>query len=97
MKQLKTTYKVALAFFTFGTLLFILQVIVRGITGITMVGYFYVIVSIIINLIILIVLVFSLAIKNENIPETLKSIGVILANIPIAYLYFYIVMNFLID
>lgn len=97
MKRLKATYKVALLFFTLGTLLFLLQIIVRDITGITFVGYLYVIGSIIINLIILIILLFSLALEKDKRTETLKSIGVILINVPIAYLYFYIVIEYLIN
>lgn len=97
MKQLKATYKIALLFFTLGTLLLFIQIIVRGITGITITGYFYVIGSIIINLIILIILLFSLILEKYKRRETLKSIGAILINIPIAYLYFRIVIEYLID
>ncbi len=95
MKQLKTTSSIALFFFAIGTLLFVLQIIIRGITGVTILGYYYVMVSIIINLIIIVILLISLLIERKL--ETLKSIGIILANIPIAYLYFYIVTKYLIQ
>ena len=55
--------------------------------NIFLIGYLYILFAIIVNLIILIFLVI-----NNSKGKNLKTIGLILLNIPIAYFYFYIVI-----
>ena len=95
MKRYRVCYNVAKLFFFIGTLFFLIQLIIGNITFITILGYYFVQLSILLNAIIVIVLVIGLIIE-QNKKETLKSIGIIVANIPVALLYFYIVMEFLI-
>jgi len=93
MNNFKICFRITFAFLIIGTFLFILQLFFRGITLITIIGYYYVIFSLILNSI-AVILLFTLLFVEENTKEILKSIGVLLINIPIAYLYFYIVTTY---
>ncbi|MEX1384332.1 MAG: hypothetical protein AB1Z17_13155, partial [Lutibacter sp.] len=95
MSTIKFTTKTATLFFSIGTLLLLIQIVVRGISTITIVGLYYVIFSVLINLFLVLLLILKLIFKSNKI-STLKSIGILTINIPIAYLYFYIVNTFLI-
>lgn len=90
MDRLKIASWIAFIFFGFGTLFLILQFCYENKFAITIFGWYYVLFSIVFNslivLILLVILVF-----NTNRVKTLKSIGILLINIPIAYAYFLIV------
>ena len=92
MNRFKATSKIAWISFSIGTLLFVLQVFIKGINTVTIIGYYYVGLAVIINSIILMILLSILYLKKNKI-ETIKSIGIILLNIPIALLYYQIVIN----
>lgn len=95
MISVRTNKKFALFFFIVGTMLFIIQLLTREINMITVIGYFYVGASIIINSIVVLILLFQL-INYKRKKETLTSIGLILINLPIAFVYSYLVVNYLI-
>ncbi|WP_452601609.1 hypothetical protein [Pontimicrobium sp. MEBiC06410] len=92
MNRLKATIKIALLFFTIGTLLLILHFIFNTSNFIIWLGYMYVLLAIVINSILLIILIVALFIDKEKL-ETLKSIGVLTLNIPIAFVYFQMVID----
>lgn len=85
----------ALFFFSIGTVLFLLQIIFRDINVITMIGFYYLFISIICNMFFVAVLLIGLLLK-ESVKQTLKAIVVLLINIPIAYIYMLIVFEYLI-
>ncbi|MEE9348522.1 MAG: hypothetical protein V3U80_00580 [Flavobacteriaceae bacterium] len=86
--------KIAIASFVIGTF-FLISYAITHIEGIAVFGYFYLLAAIFINLIIALVLfVFSVT-NTENRTKNLKTIGVMLFNIPIAYLYVIIVFDYL--
>ncbi|EDM43361.1 hypothetical protein SCB49_01362 [unidentified eubacterium SCB49] len=93
MKTFKFSAITAIIFFAIGTLLFILQMVTDNFSLLTIIGFYFVVAAVIINCIILLSLI-VLLILNKDYPESLKSIGVTLANIPIALLYFYIIIEF---
>lgn len=93
MNILSSTKKIALTFFAIGTILLLSYLIFR-IEGIITIGYLYVYISALINLFILAMLLLALIAKNNKV-EILKSIGILLLNIPIAYLYFIIFLEFI--
>ena len=92
MNRLKATIKIAVLFFIIGTLLVILHFIFGTSNFIISIGYMYVLLAVFINSIILIILIVALIIDKQKI-ETLKSIGVLLLNIPIALVYFQMVVD----
>lgn len=92
MSRLKATIKIALLFFTIGTLLLILHFIFNTSNFIIWLGYIYVLLAVFINSIILIILIVTLFIDKQKI-ETLKAIGILLLNIPIALVYFQMVID----
>lgn len=94
MNSLKSSRTITKFFFIVGTILFIIQIITQSINGITLLGLYYVVASIIINSIIVLILLIKL-IQKEKRTETIKSIGIILINAPIALFYYFIVMNFI--
>lgn len=94
MNRFKACFNVAKIFFAIGTCIFILHFIFRRIDAFIWIGYIYTMLSIVINSIIVIVLLIALIIERKRI-ETLKSIGIILANAPIAYGYFLLVIEYL--
>ncbi|WP_040278875.1 hypothetical protein [Psychroserpens damuponensis] len=92
MDRLKITCIIATIFFSIGTMLLLLQLYFKNMMEITVLGYYYVYFSVIINIIVLGALFVILLFRNDKI-KTLKAIGVLLINIPIALLYFQIIMK----
>ncbi|WP_346882834.1 hypothetical protein [uncultured Algibacter sp.] len=92
MNRFKSSSILAVISFGIGTILFISQLIIGKFSNLLFIGYIYVIIAIIINLLAVIALVFSFA-KNYNKKDALRCFGVILINIPIAYLYFLIIIQ----
>ncbi|MDO5973545.1 hypothetical protein [Flavivirga jejuensis] len=95
MNRFKISCKIALISFGIGTILFVLQAINRGLNSVTIIGYYYVGLALIINSLVLLILLFTLFLKKTKI-ETVKSMGILLLNIPIAFLYYLIVIHNLI-
>jgi len=73
--------------FIIGTL-FLLALIITHHVSILTYGYFYLCVAMGINLIFLIILMAMFTYNSQNRIEIIKSIGLLLINIPIAILYF---------
>lgn len=87
-----STY-LAIGSFSFGTLLFLLHFALPEYGLLYFIGYFYLILAFFINLLVFLNLLFLYFIKpNERKDLTIKML-IMLANIPIALLYLYIVFN----
>jgi len=95
MDRLKFATITALVFFSFGTLILISQICFRNEFAITIFGLYYVLFSIVINSLIVLVMLFSFLVEEKAI-KTLKSIGILLVNIPIALLYYILVIDYII-
>ncbi|GEQ87297.1 hypothetical protein ULMS_28050 [Patiriisocius marinistellae] len=93
--KVKGASSLALFFFSIGTLLLILQTIFRDLNGVTMVGFYYLCIAVICNVFFVAVLLIGLLLK-EDPKETFKAIGILLINLPIAYVYASLVFAFLI-
>ena len=87
-----STY-LALLSFSMGTLLFVLHLIFPTEDGILILGFFYVLFAILINSLSLLHLCYLFITEPEDRKTNAFRILILLANIPIALLYFYIVMN----
>lgn len=96
MISIQINKRIALFFFSIGTLLFLIQLTQQTISLVTVIGFYYLGLSIIINSIIVIILLVHLLI-NKNKKETVTSIGIILINFPIAIMYYFIVMNYILN
>jgi chromate transport protein ChrA len=94
MDKLKKYYgfTIALLFFSLGTFLLLIYLVTKN-ENILLTGYFYVIFSIIVNSIIEIILLTKLVIKKKKRKEVFINMIFIICNIPIAYLYFLIVLT----
>ena len=79
--------------FILGTLLLVLFLFFRELESIVIYGLYYVIIAFTINTFIIFWLIIKFLIRPKKQEELLKSIGVILINIPIAIGYFFIVIN----
>ena len=76
--------------FSIGTVLF-LTYIVTNFEGLLTIGLLYLITAILVNLLLFITIVLRVIIIKEDRIEILKNLFLMLINIPIAYLYAYIV------
>lgn len=93
MNKLHFSLKIALTFFSIGTILFLIQLIINKITLVTFIGLYYVLFAAILNCLIVITLLITL-IFDKNRKSILKSLVIIASNIPIALIYFIIVINY---
>lgn len=94
MNRIKLAITTASLFFIFGTILFLLQLGLRNEYTIAIFGYYYVLFAIAFNSIAVVVLLIAL-ITHKKRNDTLKSIGVLCINIPVAFLYFKIIIDYL--
>ncbi|RMA56752.1 hypothetical protein [Ulvibacter antarcticus] len=92
MKRLQISINVALSFFCLGTLLFLIQLILHDYSSFMVIGFFYLITAIVVNLMVLLALIVALIVDDQKI-KTLQSMGVSLSNIPIAALYAFIILK----
>ena len=92
MKTFKVSCRIALFFFVVGTLLFLLQHATKNMDWLLIIGFYYVLFSVFINVIIVLTLLAKLFMDAEKL-QTLKSIGIILLNAPIAYLYIQLIFT----
>jgi len=92
-KYLNTAKMMAIVSFGLGTCLFLLHWLVPQNDGIIMIGLYYVILAGFSNFIMLLVLLGMACIRTDVIDEIAKSILLLIANIPIAIIYFLLVIQ----
>ncbi|SFD17487.1 hypothetical protein [Algibacter pectinivorans] len=93
MKNLITTSKtIAVLSFAIGTILFALQLYFSNSYKLIYPGIIFIFVAVIINTTALLGLLLGL-IDNKNRSALLQATGLVLTNIPIAFLYFYILIE----
>jgi hypothetical protein len=80
----------ALISFIVGSLLFTLYLFLKD-DNIVLVGLFYVLIAVVVNLIVLFALLLAFSKPNINYEQNVLSIGILLSNIPIAIIYLYII------
>lgn len=90
---LRTARIMAFISFIIGTTIFILHCIAPNENGIMIFGFFYVIIAIIVNFIMFLILLGIACIRMDSIDVIAKSLLLLMANIPIAIIYFMIVMG----
>ncbi|MDC8004445.1 hypothetical protein POV27_10315 [Aureisphaera galaxeae] len=91
--SLEVAKRIALIFFSIGTFLFLMQLLLGDGLELVFLGMIFVIIAVIFNGFILLVLVVDLI--RKDLLETFFAICIILANIPIAFGYAYILTEFL--
>ena len=79
--------------FIIGTLLFGLHMVNIRNDGILFIGFFYVLIAIIINLIVLVIMVTLSFIYRNHQTEILKYASILLINIPIVILYLFLIFS----
>jgi len=92
-QKLSFTTQLALISFLIGTILFLLYFLIPKNESILFLGLFYVFAASFLNGIAFLALIFHLINNKKNREETLIKILIILANIPIAIAYFFILIN----
>ncbi len=96
MKNLIITSKaIAIISFTIGTILFALQLYNATSRVLVYPGILFITIAFIVNTITCIALVFTMFMGNTNKTEIVKTIGIVLLNIPITIMYFYILIEFI--
>jgi hypothetical protein len=85
----------AIISFAIGTLLLI-SFAITHIELIAVIGYFFLIIAFYVNLFIAVILLIMVVVSQENTFKNLRTIIVMLINLPIAYLYYVIVFTYLI-
>ena len=93
MNTFKISAYIALGFFSVGTLLFILQLIIGSFSYLVVIGFYYFLAAIISNLIIILTLTVRLFFY-ENRLDTVRGMIIILANLPIALTYKFILLQY---
>ncbi|VXB69340.1 conserved membrane hypothetical protein [Flavobacterium sp. 9AF] len=91
-KELPFSTQLAITSFLIGTFLFLLYFIFSEALVIMIIGYVYLFLAVLINLITLLHLIYLLS-KEENTEDLIIRILILLSNIPIAFLYAYIIIN----
>jgi hypothetical protein len=84
---------IAIISFIIGTILFVLQLYNSDTSSLIYPGILFIIIALIINFISIIGLVYYLLGDTNEKSELLKTIGMVLLNLPIAILYFYILIH----
>lgn len=90
--ELSFSTKFAIGSFAIGTILLITYLLTRA-EGLLMVGFIYVITAILLNALVVLNLLYEFIMNKRNREETAIRILIVLANIPIAFLYANIVFN----
>jgi len=88
----KSARNIALIFFIVGTFLFILNAFIDEYPPMMMLGFFFVVFAIVFNSVVLLILLVDLIRKDRL--ESFFAICIILANIPIAAGYVYIITEY---
>lgn len=74
--------------FILGTLIYASYIITRN-SDLIFFGFIYLVLAVIINIVMLATLLITLIALPENRLKTLKTIGVLIINMPVAYLYYW--------
>lgn len=90
---LNTAKLMAIISFCFGTFLFVLHFVAPQDSGIVMIGLYYVILAGVSNFMMLLVLIGVACMRMDAIDDIARSILLLIANIPVAIIYFLIVMG----
>lgn len=85
--EIKIGKLTAICSFLIGTFLFLTYLITNN-SGFLPIGFYYLIIIIPLNLTVLLVVIASVLFRRDKYREYLKTIGLMLLNIPIAWLYF---------
>lgn len=93
MNTLQTSSTIAIVSFTLGTILFLLQLVSVDNHNLPLLGFYYVCIAIVVNLIVLLALAVKLFIVKQKV-AILKSMAIIVINAPIAYAYAYILFEY---
>jgi hypothetical protein len=86
------TTKIAFGSFIVGTLLFVLYITTKG-EELFIIGLFYILFAVIVNLIVLLFLSYNLIVDFQNWKQIIIEMGIVLANIPIVILYIFLLLN----
>ena len=92
---INTSKTIAFLSFLIGSILFAVQLCFIMPIGFIYLGIIFIIVASIVNTISLLALIFSILGYTNQRKELIKTCGIVLLNIPIAILYFYILIEFL--
>lgn len=85
--------KIALYSFAIGTSIFLLHLIVPNEDSVLLLGLFFVLFALLFNGIVFLNLIYTLITDSENREHTVIQILILLANIPIASLYLFLVIK----
>ena len=91
-KDLPFSTQLAIFSFGIGTLLFLTHFIFPNYFPILVFGYIYLLIAIVINIITFLYLIYQFT-KEQDTEDIIIRILILLSNIPIAFLYAYIVLN----
>ncbi len=91
MVTLQTAKKIALTFFIIGTLLFGMQWLMKDWFGLVFLGIIFIGIALLVNGIAFIVLLKKLL--TEDCLESFFGMCILLCNVPVAFLYAYILIN----
>ncbi len=83
----------ALVSFCLGTLSFLSYLICKQ-SDLIEIGLGYIVIAVVCNIIVLVMIMIAALSQKTSFKETAYTIGVLLANIPIAFLYFIIIVEF---
>jgi hypothetical protein len=84
----------ALISFSFGTILFLIQLVLSNSVDLLVLGFIYVIIAAFINLIFVIALFVEMFLRPLMAEELMITLGILLLNIPIAMMYLMILFNY---
>jgi hypothetical protein len=90
---LHTAKLMAIISFCFGTLIFVLYCLAHQDSEMVVIGFYYVILAGVSNFMMLLVLLGVACMRMDAIDDIAKSILLLLANIPVAVIYFLLVMS----
>lgn len=90
---IQTSRWTALISFSFGTVLFLTQLVFSNSIDILVLGLLYVIIAVFINLIFVIALFAEMFLRPLLAEELMITLGIMLLNIPIAMMYFMILFH----
>lgn len=90
---INTSKSIAIISFIIGTILFVIQLLSNTESKVIFIGFIFLLMAIFINIISLTILIFFVLGSTKYKTSYLKAIGVVLLNIPIALLYFNILIK----
>lgn len=93
INYLSFSTKIALFSFGIGTSIFLLHIIAPNEASVLLLGLFFVLFALLFNGIVFLNLIYTLITDSEDREHTVIQILILLANIPIAALYFFLVVR----